>query len=134
VHEAVAAERARPRSSGWLTGWRGLVLVGSTVAVVALAVQLRSPAPVVVDPIDHIAGDAASAPATDSSDASADQLAAEQAEAMALIAGLASGLPTEEVRAVARPSSHAASAAIDQLTPEQQAELVRLIQAEIDGG
>jgi hypothetical protein len=91
--------------------------------------------PPAIESIDQTAGDV-TAPVlgTDSVEPSADQLAAEQAEAMALIAGLASGLPSEEVRAVARPSTHATSAAIDQLTPEQQAELVRLIQAEIDGG
>lgn len=136
VHEAVAAEATRPRANGWATGWRGLVLVGSVAAVVALAVLLRTPAaPPLVDPIDRAAGDVtAPAAGTDGTDMSAEQLAAEQADAMALIAGLASGLPSEEVRAVARPSAHAASAAIEQLTPEQQAELVRLIQAEIDGG
>ena len=125
---AATADDAAGQAGFWARLWRPAALIAASAAVVALAVMMRAPEPEA--PVAEQA-DATSVtiPALDSE---AD--ASEQAEALALIAGLASALPREELREVARPSNHAASAAIAQLTPEQQAELVRLIQAEIDGG
>jgi hypothetical protein len=125
VREATAAE-ARP-ASFWLRAWRPVALCASAAAVVALVVVLRqAPAEPVARSV-AVAGD-------DSADAiGAEADATEQAEALAFIAGLASALPNDELREAARPSAHAAAAVVEQLTAEQQAALVRLIQAEMDG-
>ena len=54
-------------------------------------------------------------------------------ESMNLIVQVASNLSADEFQEAARPTGDATAAVIDELTPEQRAELIRLIQAKMGG-
>jgi hypothetical protein len=123
VHERAAATPA----PFWSRFWQPVAAAAALAVVVAVAVMTRDRTQNVASPTEVAVVAPADAVATEPD-------AGGQDEALAWIASLASTLPSEELREAARPSAHAAAAAIEGLTPEQQAELVRLIKAEIDGG
>jgi hypothetical protein len=120
---AVTSDEPLPApAAGWQAGgWRA-VLAGALVAgVVTVAFVLR-PVPVKqAAPINQL-------PVAQSADA----LAADD-HGLTGMAILASDLKTDELQQIARPSADATAAAIEDLTPAQRAELLRLIKQQTGG-
>jgi len=122
VRAATSDERLPVPALGWrAAGWRTL-LAGALVAGVLTVVFVLRPSPVKqVPPVNQLtvatAGDA-----TTGDD-----------HGLIGIAILASDLKTDELQQIARPSADATAAAIEDLTPAQRAELVRLIKMQTSG-
>jgi len=116
VSAATEAEPIRPLS-WWERAWTPVMAVSAVAAVVLVAViTFKTPAQPVMPPVDALAvNDAAPAlePVVDEG-------------AMELMVQIASSVSTEELRS-ARPGMDATASAIDDLTPEQQAEFIRLL-------
>jgi hypothetical protein len=102
----------------WQDAWRPVVTLAVTCTAVALVLVLRPAAPV-----DPARGLATGSTTVAQVDAAADD------GVLSVVAAAAADLEAEELQQVARPSADATSAAIEDLTPEQRAEMVRLIKA-----
>jgi len=119
VREATDLQAMPPASTFgrfWQDAWRPVLTLAVTCSAVALMLVLRPAAP--VDPARGTTG---------STVAQADTAADDGV--LNVVAAAAADLEAEELQQVARPSSDATNAAIEDLTPEQRAELVRLIKA-----
>jgi hypothetical protein len=119
VRTATDAETIR-RESWWERAWRP-VIAASAAAAVILIVMLTTRTGVPAPPSDPMSA-SASVPAPNEQvldDASMD-----------FMVQIAATVSNDDLQA-ARPGRAATAAAIDELTPDQQAEFIRLIKAEI---
>jgi hypothetical protein len=105
----------------WQDAWRPITMLAVTCSAVALVLVLR-PTP----SAEPGGGSTASATVAHMDTAADDGV-------LNIVAAAAADLEAEELQQVARPSADATSAAIEDLTPEQRAELVRLIKAHMKG-
>lgn len=120
VREATAAEPiVAPR--WWAPVWRPVVALGAVAGAAALVAVLY---PGRAGESDRVAV------VPIASTAAASELTIDDGS-MSLIAALASDLSTEDLQQAARPTTDATAAVIDELTPAQRAEFIRLIKAEI---
>jgi hypothetical protein len=110
------------RAHWWDAFWKPAVGLAAAAAATVLVVSLhRAP------DVTGISGGtvAEGMPAADVQGVPADDASIE------FIANLASGLDPESRQAAARPSTDATAAVISQMTPAQQAELIRLIRQQM---
>jgi hypothetical protein len=110
------------RTPWWEHIWKPAVGLAAAAAATVLVVSLHRSADV---SIANGAGVSAGTPA-----AAAQALPVDD-DSIAFIANLASGLDPETRQAAARPSADATAAVISQMTPAQQAELMRLIRQQM---
>ncbi|HEY6357058.1 MAG TPA: hypothetical protein VIX35_02375 [Vicinamibacterales bacterium] len=107
--------------ASWAAGWRAVLAGALVVGVLTVAFVLR-PAPVKqAAPINQLTV-AQSGDAMTGDD-----------HGLTGMAILASDLKTDELQQIARPSEDATAAAIEDLTPAQRAELLRLIKQQTGG-
>ena len=119
----VRAVAAEPEVSiGWWQrlGWRH-VAVAATVAAALAVVVMRPPAPVPVEPLS-LTADAAPPDVW---------LPALEDESFDMVIDMASGLEWDEVRQVAAPRAGLADVLIQELSPSEREELVRLLRREM---
>lgn len=122
VRAVTSDEQLPVPALGWrASGWRA-VLAGALVAGVLTVVFVLRPAPVRQAPPVNQLTVATSGDAQTSDD-----------HGLLGVAILASDLKTDELQQIARPSEDATAAAIEDLTPAQRAELVRLIKRQTSG-
>jgi hypothetical protein len=119
VRTATEAEAIRPLS-WWERAWQPIVAVSAVAATVLLAVLVfkgRSPETVPIAPASTTAaaGQTAVEPIDDSS--------------FDFVVRVASGSTKDELHA-ARPSADTTAAMLEDLTPEQQAEFIRLLKTD----
>jgi len=108
------------RTSWWQPVWRPLVAVSAVAAAVLLAVSLHQGTPLTpLDPSGVIATVDSGAPIDE--------------ESVNLIVQVASNISVDDFQEAARPTRDATAAVIEELTPEQRTELIRLIQAKMGG-
>jgi hypothetical protein len=120
VSAATSAD-AVPARGWWHAGvWRPLLALGALAGAVALVVSVlpRTPA-------ESSGAPPAAVLADQSADASSEVGIDE--DALNLVTLMASDLSFEELQQEARPTAGATAAVIDQLTPAQRAEFIRLI-------
>lgn len=117
---------ARSWAEVWGRTWRPLAAVVAATGALALMFMLRSA---------HVSAPGAATPgaAVAMTGASVAPLDESNDEALNVVAVLAQDLRTDDVQQIARPSADAAGAAIENLTPAQQAELVKLIKSQLGG-
>lgn len=109
------------RAPWWERVWKPAIGVAAAAAATMMVITLhRAPQ---TSPVVNVV--ATSAPAADSS------AVADDDASIAFIAELAAGLDPEVRQAAARPSADATAAVISQMTPGQQAELMRLIRQQM---
>jgi hypothetical protein len=104
----------------WESAWRpvgSLAAVAGAVALVALVYSGRAVAPGGATTAADVAGAAVEPTIDDGS--------------MTLISAMASDLSAEELQQATRPTTDATRAVMDELTPAQRAEFIRLIKAEM---
>jgi len=118
------------RSARWSLGWKTLTGLGMVAASLMLIVTLRSgPGSVTETPTL-----ADAVPVDEVSAASIAELLATELEPWAVVADAASELSVADLGALPVPAPGSAELLVDALTPEERAELVRLLQAEMGGG
>jgi hypothetical protein len=115
VQEATAALPVR--TPWWQPIWRPLVAISAVAAAVLLAIGIRPNA--ALTPVSNGTSSVAMTPVDE--------------ESMNFIVQLASDLSVDEFQEAARPTGDATAAVIDELTPEQRSEMIRLIQAKMGG-
>ena len=130
VSAATSAEPV-PTGTGWRQGWRPLVALGA-VGATALLLTLQ------VRPLRMLPGapDVGGVnPAAESAISEGQPTGAsdEPDDALVFVAQVAAQVPFADLQQETRPSSDAADAALDRLSAEQRAELVRLLKARIGG-
>jgi len=109
------------RTSWWQPIWRPVVAASAAAAALVLAIVLHPGTPLAtLDPSGVVA-------TIDSGFAPPDE------ESVNLIVQVASDLSADEFQEAARPTGDAAAAVIDELTPAQRTELIRLIRAKMGG-
>lgn len=124
VESAVSAESVSAEPSWWRAAWRPITMLAATAAAVALVVVLR-PAPAPVGSRAALSPQASAPAAVDSmSDTS-----------LALMqAAVETEISWDQARSSnLTPNAAVVDAAIERLTPDQAAELIRLIRAEMAG-
>jgi len=125
VQAATRVDASQAARSWGRTGWRPFVAVGSVFAAIVLAVivgnQSTQPTP-----------DRSVTTASASFGSVADLFApVADEESLNFVAQAAASMPYEEFQQAAQPSIDATNAMVEQLTPRERAELVRLLKAHI---
>jgi len=120
VRVATSGLPASSRERWWQMGWRPILAVGGLVAAVVLAVVIRS------QPDAQVASSRGSV-----ATATGESLTVGDEESLNFVVQVASSVPYEEFQQAARPSVDATDAMVDQLTPLERAEFVRLLKAQI---
>ena len=110
------------RQAWWHAGWRPIVAMAGVVAALLLAVALHERA---VWP----GGNGSVAV----SDVPASAASGNEEDSLTFMAHVVSTMSFEELQQATRPTPDATDALVAQLTPEQRAELVRLLKAEGGG-
>jgi len=129
---AATSDDATPRlmTTGglWRWGWRPFATVAIAACAVVLVVLMRrgprldESGPVAVPAVAALAPAAAPAEFVGMDDGS-----------LSVVAAVAADLKTDELQQVARPTADATGAAMEDLTPAQCAELMRLIKTQMSG-
>jgi len=128
VQAATRAERVP--APGWGEGWRAFVALGLVAAAaLVLTLQVRQ-----ARVFPQVASEVALAPSTAGAVAEPPVLVEEVDDALAFVAQAAAQVPLADLQQGTRPTLDAADAALDQLSAEQRAELVRLLKAHIGRG
>jgi hypothetical protein len=126
---AATSDEPLPVHAGWMTaGWRPFATVAVAVCALVLVVVMRTRQPlgdsgrVAVPAVAVLTPGPASVEVVGMDDGS-----------LSVVAAVAADLKTDELQQVARPSADATGAAIEDLTPAQCAELMRLIKTQMSG-
>jgi len=119
VHAATSGLPASSPEPWWRMGWRPIVGVGGLAAAIMLAVVIGSHSePQIGSPAGSVVTGGESLPLGDE-------------ESFNFVVQVASSVSYEEFQQVARPSVDATDAMVEQLTPKERVELVRLLKAQI---
>jgi len=129
VRAATSDEPLPVPARGWMAaGWRPFAMVAVAVCALVLVVVMRAGQPL---------GDAGrvAVPAAVVSTPAAPpvEVVGMDDGSLSVVAVVAADLKTDELQQVARPSADATGAAIEDLTPAQCAELMRLIKTQMSG-
>lgn len=130
---AATSDEPVPRATvmGWLGlrgGWSSFATIAFAVSALVLAVVMRSARSVDDSGRGAVPTVAALTPAAGPSEA-----VGVDDGGLSVVAALAADLKTEDLQQVARPSADATGAAIENLTPAQCAEMIRLIKTQMSG-
>jgi hypothetical protein len=120
VRVATSAEPV-PAGAWWHGVWNPVMTIGLALAVMAIMFVVRA-GPVRPSPLPPVTVEALGSIADDSVSRPPD-----------FVVDVAASLPMEDLREVARPTPDATAALMDQLTPTQRAEFVRLVKARMNG-
>jgi hypothetical protein len=123
--EAVPGSRAT--GGLWRRGWRPFATVAVATCALTLVVVMRGPR------LDNSGRTAVPAVAALAPAAPSMEFVGMDDGSLSVVAAVAADLKTDELQQVARPSADAAGAAIEDLTPAQCAELMRLIKSQTSG-
>jgi hypothetical protein len=112
----------------WPRGWPRFATVAVAVCALLLVVVMRAR-----PPLGHSGRVAVTAVAALAPAAEPVEFVGMDDGSLSVVAAVAADLKTDELQQVARPSADAAGAAIEDLTPAQCAELMRLIKTQMSG-
>jgi hypothetical protein len=129
---AATSDEAVPRSMTigglWRRGWRPFATVAVAACALALVVVMRGG-----PRLDDSGGVAVPAVAELTPAAAPVGFVGMDDGSLSVVAAVAADLKTDELQQVARPSADATGAAMEDLTPAQCAELMRLIKTQMSG-
>jgi hypothetical protein len=129
---AATSDEAVPRSMTtgglWRRGWRPFATVAVAACALALVVVMRGG-----PRLDDSGRAGVPAGATLTPSAAPGGVVGIDDGSLSVVAAVAADLKTDELQQVARPSADATGAAIEDLTPAQCAELMRLIKTQMSG-
>ena len=130
VHAATQVEAIPVRQPWWTGAWRPLMAVCSVVVAVILAVTVGHA------PLRPVVGvpEAVDVSTIASAASGLDTTLGADDESLNFVAQVASTISDDELQQAARPTGDATDAMVEELTPGQRAELVRLLKAQIGGG